>query len=148
MLNTKKPILGFDGEYRFLSNFTLCPVVYMGNSFVSVEHAYQAAKTDRTLTPTEVEYINSMTSGRVKRWGKTARLRSDWEDIKQRVMFDLIRQKFAQEPFRTLLMNTDGSYIEETNTWGDTYWGVCKGVGWNHLGILLMEVRDELISNQ
>ena len=35
----------------------------------------------------------------------------------------------------------EGEIVEE-NTWGDTFWGVCKGVGENHLGKLLMEIRD------
>lgn len=32
----------------------------------------------------------------------------------------------------------------EGNTWDDTYWGVCKGVGTNYLGKLLMIVRNDL----
>lgn len=32
----------------------------------------------------------------------------------------------------------------EGNYWHDTYWGVCEGVGENHLGKLLMEIRNEL----
>jgi predicted NAD-dependent protein-ADP-ribosyltransferase YbiA (DUF1768 family) len=32
----------------------------------------------------------------------------------------------------------------EGNWWGDTYWGVCNGVGENHLGKLLMKIRDYL----
>ncbi len=37
-----------------------------------------------------------------------------------------------------------GFHDEETNTWHDTYWGVCNGVGKNMLGIQLMRVRAEL----
>jgi predicted NAD-dependent protein-ADP-ribosyltransferase YbiA (DUF1768 family) len=33
----------------------------------------------------------------------------------------------------------------EENTWGDTFWGICKGQGENHLGRLLMQIRDELL---
>jgi predicted NAD-dependent protein-ADP-ribosyltransferase YbiA (DUF1768 family) len=30
----------------------------------------------------------------------------------------------------------------EGNSWGDTYWGVCKGKGQNKLGHILMQVRS------
>lgn len=39
----------------------------------------------------------------------------------------------------------EGEIVEE-NSWRDTYWGVCKGVGENHLGKILMKIRDELIA--
>jgi len=32
----------------------------------------------------------------------------------------------------------------EGNTWGDTYWGVCRGRGSNNLGKLLMKIREVL----
>ena len=35
-------------------------------------------------------------------------------------------------------------YLEEGNTWHDTYWGVCNGKGKNKLGKILMQVREEL----
>ena len=35
--------------------------------------------------------------------------------------------------------------IVEGNTWGDVFWGVCNGIGENHLGNILMDVRDEII---
>ena len=41
------------------------------------------------------------------------------------------------------LINTGDAILIEGNTWGDTYWGVCDGVGENRLGKLLMEVREE-----
>lgn len=59
-------------------------------------------------------------------------------------MMSLVSAKFMQNPdmFRNL-RNVKGEIVEE-NTWGDTYWGVCNGVGKNHLGKILMKVRDEV----
>ena len=45
---------------------------------------------------------------------------------------------------RTKLADTEDEELIEGNTWNDTYWGVCRGVGENHLGKLLMEVREML----
>ena len=58
-------------------------------------------------------------------------------------MFQLLLQKFDVAKYRTLLLNTNNDYIEETNWWGDKYWGVCHktGEGQNILGQLLMNVR-------
>jgi predicted NAD-dependent protein-ADP-ribosyltransferase YbiA (DUF1768 family) len=35
----------FKGQYDFLSNFYLAPVLYARRPYPTVEHAYQAAKT-------------------------------------------------------------------------------------------------------
>jgi predicted NAD-dependent protein-ADP-ribosyltransferase YbiA (DUF1768 family) len=32
------------------------------------------------------------------------------------------------------------------NYWNDKFWGICKGVGENHLGKILMQIRDEIKS--
>lgn len=136
-------IKGFSGEFRFLSNFVKCWVQLDGELYSSTEAAYQAAKT---IDPLMREAIRcASTPGKAKRLGpKGPHLRCDWEDIKEDVMRDLLIQKFSQEPFTELLLKTGDAYIEETNTWGDVYWGVCNGFGKNRLGIILMEIRSHL----
>lgn len=139
---TNLHINGFHGEHRFLSNFVPVTVELDGLQLPSVEHAYVAAKT---LDARTREAIATMpTAGQVKRFGRSLELRADWDDVKIDVMRELLIQKFAQEPFKTQLLGTGLCYLEETNTWGDVFWGVCKGVGTNHLGLLLMEIRDGL----
>ena len=59
-------------------------------------------------------------------------------------MYRILRAKFLKEPQRSLLLKTGNSHLEETNYWHDTFWGVYNGKGENHLGRLLMIVRDEL----
>jgi ribA/ribD-fused uncharacterized protein len=137
-----KTVNGFFGEFRFLSNFTPALVRLGGCVYPSIEHAYQAAKsTDSDL---RLAFQNTaLTSGQAKRLGKTLIVRPDWEDIKLKVMLGLLRQKFAKPQYAQLLLATTGDLVE-TNTWGDRYWGVCNGLGSNHLGKLLMQVRDEL----
>jgi predicted NAD-dependent protein-ADP-ribosyltransferase YbiA (DUF1768 family) len=61
-------------------------------------------------------------------------------------MRDLLIQKFSQDPFKAALLATGDAYLEETNHWGDVYWGVCNGVGQNRLGHALMEIRADLMS--
>lgn len=136
-------VLGFNKEYRFLSNFYPAVVEYDGLEYSSTEHAYQAAKTldigaRRTIR-------ESQKPGDAKRLGQKCKMRSDWEEIKLSVMEDLVRQKFSKsKDLKERLLATGDSYLEETNTWNDTFWGVCKGKGHNHLGKILMKIREEL----
>ena len=46
--------------------------------------------------------------------------------------------------YKKLLLSTNELEIEEGNVWGDTYWGVCRGIGANRLGKILMKVRQEI----
>jgi predicted NAD-dependent protein-ADP-ribosyltransferase YbiA (DUF1768 family) len=62
-------------------------------------------------------------------------------------MEDLSRQKFSHPELRQKLLDTGSCTLVEGNTWGDTFWGVCDGVGENHLGKLLMTIRADLESD-
>lgn len=129
----------FDGEYRFLSNFY--PSVVYG--YPTVEHAYQAMKS---LDPVYKDAIRTCgPPGRAKKLGQQAVLRKDWNDIKLDIMEELVRIKFDSHPvLKGMLLATSDAYLEEGNYWGDTYWGVCRGTGLNHLGLILMQIRKEL----
>jgi ribA/ribD-fused uncharacterized protein len=70
-------------------------------------------------------------------------IREDWHDIKYFVMLFTVEQKFKQNPeLIPLLLEQEGK-IEERNCWGDTYWGTVNGKGENHLGKILMELREQ-----
>jgi N-glycosidase YbiA len=135
----------FRGEYFFLSNF--CPVIWVcldgdERGYPSVEHAYQAAKCRRR---SDRDFILEASSpGEAKRRARQVEIVRDWDNIKLSVMEKLLRQKFAKEPFRSQLLSTGDQELIEGNTWGDTFWGVCRGQGQNHLGRLLMEIRADI----
>jgi hypothetical protein len=60
-------------------------------------------------------------------------------------MYRILRAKFTQNKnLRKMLVDTGDAYLEETNYWHDTFWGVYNGIGENNLGKLLMVVRDEI----
>jgi predicted NAD-dependent protein-ADP-ribosyltransferase YbiA (DUF1768 family) len=57
----------------------------------------------------------------------------------------LVRDKFTRDPELAILLFAAGTrLLVEGNDWGDCFWGVCRGQGRNHLGEILMTVRDEL----
>lgn len=136
-------IMGFFGGYQFLSNFYPSQIMWEGIIYPTVEHAFQAAKTlDENLR----RWIASRkTPGEAKKEGRNLMLRKDWESIKYDVMKELVTLKFkANAGLRQELLDTGDKYLEETNTWGDTCWGVCRGKGNNWLGKILMEVRADM----
>jgi ribA/ribD-fused uncharacterized protein len=140
-VETVSSIEAFTDNYRWLSNFWPCKVCLDGQEFPSIEHAYQAAK----WPPAERHRFLHIRTGDAKRLGKHAVLPPDWEAKKIDVMRGLIQQKFAfRSKLGVLLARTGNWQLIEGNTWGDTFWGVCNGVGENWLGKLLMEQRKVL----
>ena len=60
-------------------------------------------------------------------------------------MKEIVTAKFEQnELLRQRLKETGTAYLIEGNTWGDTFWGKVDSKGENHLGLILMDVREEL----
>lgn len=157
---TAKPIMGFRGEYRFLSNFFEAPVLYQGIWFPTVEHAYQSAKVVPGLVHEGLNksyatvFAGLCSPGAAKAAGKNLPknlIRSDWDEVKVDIMRELLRHKFNR--FRSdtqvayLLEQTYPCPIFELNTWGDKFWGVVLDEhgrlnGENNLGKLLMHIRE------
>lgn len=140
----KMAIIAFAGAHRFLSNFYPCVIHWNGMEFPSVEHAFVAAKCHDPEHWKAVQAIPADRANLAKRLGKTVKLQQGWDTYKRDLMECLLVEKFSQEPLRSMLLSTTDHELVEGNWWGDTYWGVCKGVGDNHLGKLLMKVRGNL----
>jgi len=137
-------IQGFQNEYRFLSNFYAFPEIEIHGYWVrSVEHIYQASKTDNLAQKARI--LNAASAALAKKLGRECDVRVSWDAEKYDIMEGAVRAKFTQHYHLKLkLLATGDAYLEETNPWGDTYWGVCQGVGLNQLGSILMQVREEL----
>ncbi len=132
----------FRGEHDYLSNFYSCPVEYDGLTYQNTEAAFQAAKcVDRN----EREKFVSLSPGQAKKLGRKVDLREDWETVKIDVMRDVLKSKFSlNSELREKLIATGDVELIEGNHWNDRFWGVCRGKGQNHLGKLLMELREIL----
>jgi hypothetical protein len=155
----------------FLSNFYAVSIKLNGQTYPSVEHAYQATKfstIDWNLISQETKdeihetlklrgyaasivYGNDlftdskMTSGNIKIIAdilrKYGHVDKEWEDKRVKLMISLLLQKFETEEIKIKLQETNEKKLIEGNDWGDTLWGVCDGRGRNILGIILMEIR-------
>lgn len=140
----------FRHEYFFLSNFYPCRVYWGGIAFPSVEHAYQAAKTDDDQIITKISKLHADKAGTAKYIGNKLKLRPHWEDTKLTVMLTLLRQKFDQKSLKKKLLDTKGHELVEGNYHHDNFYGICKCkkcqdiMGRNHLGKQLMFLRSEI----
>lgn len=142
----------FRGSYGFLSNFYPSPLLFEGDGYPTLEHAYQAAKT---VNPAERKrIIAAQTPGAVKRIGRSLDLRSGWNTyIRYQVMEYLLSVKFALgKELSTSLVATANLVLVEGNSWHDNTWGscycsrvTCSSTGMNLLGWMLMRQRDFLI---
>lgn len=113
--------------------------------FPTVEHYFQSAKAKSRADALYV--LSQPTPGAAKRAGRAVDMLYDWDDIKLDVMIIAIKKKFTYNNSLGLsgfLMETNPYELIEGNTWGDTFWGVCKGKGENNLGKILMGRRDQL----
>jgi ribA/ribD-fused uncharacterized protein len=132
-------ITSFSGENFFLSNFYPVEITYEGITYPSVEHAYQAAKTE---DDNEKIYISHLkTAAQAKKYGKRLKLRPNWNNLKWQIMVDLVTKKFSVPELKEKLLATGHVDLVEGNNFGDVVWGVCNGVGKNQLGEILMNLR-------
>jgi len=137
-------ILEFKGEYRYLSNF------YVSNLFVgmrvwsTVEHYYQAMKTNDMLWIDSIS--RAKTPGEAKRLGQKCPMIPTWEHHKVEVMREGVEAKFkGNQDLREKLVDTGKALLVEGNNWKDEYWGYSfkTGRGKNMLGVILMDLRSE-----
>ena len=81
-------IASFEGEYSFLSNFFEVDVIYNDVTFKNNEAAFQAQKCPSRIN----EFIN-LPPNKAKRLGRKVELRSDWDQVKDQIMYELSEDK-------------------------------------------------------
>ena len=132
----------FKGVHGYMSNFYRIEIRYKGEVYPTVEHAFQAAKTKSKYWQQKIK--EAKTPAEAKKMGRKAPLKTDWNKYRDKVMRKLIKEKFRDPKLRERLLKSGDAWLEEGNTWGDTYWGTVNGKGTNRLGKILMRHRDRL----
>ena len=131
--------------YGEFSNFSSHPFELKGRIWPTSEHYFQAQKFAGTEHEEAVRLAKSpMIAARMGR-SRAHPLRADWEAVKDDIMREALRAKFAQHPaIKSLLLSTGMAELVEHTT-NDRYWGDGgDGKGKNRLGQLLMELREQL----
>lgn len=138
--------------YGAFSNLYRRAVVFEGWEYPTAEHAYQAGKASKEevrewILNAPSPALAAMAAHGLYTWD----IVPNWSKIKFDRMREVLRAKFAQhEDLRELLLSTGNARLVEagrTDNAVNRTWGEVNGKGKNMLGILLMEVREELRAN-
>ena len=141
-------------EDNWFSNFLPCekPIVHRGISYRTLEHYYQALKTEDFELRRKIAACS--TPGKAKRMGQTVPLRQNWGKLKVIFMESGLREKFCPGSIHyNQLMQSKGDIVE-WNNWHDNFWGSCTCIKCklkkknNMLGKLLMKMRREYKLNE
>ena len=155
-------ITSFKGKYAFLDLAFLCVVTNDHTLYNSAEAAFLASQYDAS-------YFRSMFRDtalpiwRARELAKRLQKRRDWTpELSLELMRQITLDKFSRSPnLRSLLLATRHELIVAENNWHEQFWGrcicntrpgkygkkdACLVPGSNHLGIILMSVRDQLAS--
>ena len=135
--------------YGVFSNLYRREFVFEGETYPTAEHAYQAGKARKPqvrewLMNAPSPSLLAMAAHGLYYWD----IAPGWSTTKFDRMKRVLHAKFsAFDDLRELLLSTGERRLVETATTDspvNRLWGEVKGQGKNMLGVLLMEVRDEL----
>ncbi len=135
--------------YGVFSNLYRRTMVFEGREYPTSEHAYQAGKARKEAVR---EWILSAPSPSLVAMAAhglyTWDINPDWSRTKYDRMREVLRAKFTQhEDLKAILLSTGDARLVEvgrTDNLVNRTWGEVNGKGLNMLGVLLMEVREEL----
>jgi len=146
--------------FRFLSHFYPSPIVLDGERWRTVEHYYQAQKSDDPAYRAAIR--EAVQPGRAKRlaappsaprrvskdsWFKASGQapRPDWHEVKLGIMRVADRAKYEQNAdLGAMLLETGNAELIEDSP-SEPFWGTGPdGNGCNWAGRILMEVRQQL----
>ena len=135
--------------YGVFSNLYPSPIVFEARQFPTAEHAYQAGKARKEavrewILSAPTPALVAMAAHGLYTWD----IVSDWSRTKFDRMRAVLRAKFTQhDDLRKILLATGEARLVEAarvvNGVNRT-WGEVNGKGLNMLGVLLMELREEL----
>ncbi|OGT58393.1 MAG: hypothetical protein A3E01_19375 [Gammaproteobacteria bacterium RIFCSPHIGHO2_12_FULL_63_22] len=135
--------------YGAFSNLFRRSMVFEGREYPTAEHAYQAGKARKEevrewILSAPTPSLVAMAAHGLYTWD----INPDWSKTKFDRMRDVLLAKFSQhEDLKQLLLSTGNSRLVEvgrTDNLVNRTWGEVKGKGLNMLGVLLMEVREQI----
>lgn len=135
--------------YGAFSNLYRCQVEFEGETFPTSEHAYQAGKARKQevrewLMAAPSPALLAMAAHGLYYWD----VAPGWSKSKFDRMRGVLMAKFTQHAeLRELLLSTGEARLVEVGTADNEVnrlWGEVNGSGRNMLGVLLMEVREQL----
>lgn len=137
------------GEYGYLATYSNYGFFKDGVFWKTSEHYYQAQKFMDSDTKIRIQNAETPKIASTIGRDRKLNLRSDWEEVKQDVMFDAVYYKFKQNrDILQKLLDTGNARIVEA-TVKENYWGCGpNNDGQNNYGKILIKVREKLRTEQ
>jgi len=135
--------------YGVFSNLFRRPILFEDRVFPTAEHAYQAGKARKEAVKEWIlnapsPALVAMAAHGLYTWD----IVPDWSKIKFERMRKVLHAKFTQhDDLKQLLLSTGDARLVEAGRVENVVnctWGEVNGKGKNMLGVMLMELRDEL----
>ncbi|KFN44210.1 hypothetical protein N789_07270 [Arenimonas oryziterrae DSM 21050 = YC6267] len=124
-------------------------MIFDGREYPTAEHAYQAGKARKEevrewILSAPSPSLVAMAAHGLYTWD----INPDWSKTKFDRMRNVLLAKFTQhEDLKALLLSTGSARLVEagrTDNLVNRTWGEVNGKGMNMLGVLLMEVREQI----
>lgn len=127
------------------SNFSAHAVNFQGYEYPTAEHAFHAQKFHDVDLQSKIKNCKSPLSAYSLAKKLKSHRRKDWDNVKVDILTEIIRAKLAQnQDVKAALIATGKEEIIEINP-DDDFWGNGPdGNGQNHMGKILMRIREEL----
>ena len=137
------------GEYGYLATYSNHGFFKDGVFWKTSEHYYQAQKFEDSDVKVIIQNAETPKIASTIGRDRNLKLRSDWEEVKQDVMFDAVYYKFKQnKDILQKLLDTGNAPIDEApdkeNCWGSGP----NNDGQTNYGKLLIKVREKLRTEQ
>ena len=133
------------GDLGYLANYSNHGFYKDGVYYKTVEHYYQSKKfNDKELVKKIIECDTPKEASNIGRDRENIRI-DNFKDKKLDVMYEGVLEKFRQNSdIRAKLIETRNQEIREMTT-KENYWGIGPNLdGENHIGKILMKVRDKV----
>ncbi|WDE01691.1 NADAR family protein [Thalassomonas actiniarum] len=135
-----------EDKYYQLSNFAGFGFVLDGHKWRTMEHYFQAMKFEGTEQFDKILNCGSPKQAKDLGQSRAVPIRRDWDAVKEEIMLAGLREKFKKPELKAVLLGTGKKELVENSPF-DKYWGIGpKGNGKNRLGVLLMQLRNEIRS--
>jgi len=134
-----------DDDYGFLSNFYESPINIDGQIWSTSEHYYQAQKFIDPEIHAKIQHCESPDLAFALSRKYQLDERADWMEVRLDVMRFIVDEKFRQNPLLAFKLIETGDATLTEHSHKDAFWGDGEdGQGENHLGKILMAVREQL----
>lgn len=135
----------YEHSFFALSNFSAHRIFFKGEFYPTCEHAFHTQKFEDEAIRDEIKKSGSPVEAFLLGKKYKDRRRSDWDQIKLNVMYEILLEKVRQHPDvkESLLATKDEEIVEESE---GKFWGNgLDGSGENQCGKVWMRVRDEIM---